>query len=195
MQNSVKEESHMDMNTKPNPEDGTELPAVPAETEIPAGIDRRSFLIRNAVIGAAAVMTGTTWTPEARAATGRQGSRGAQNGFHPFPQPGRRETVQGPGDDRGRGVLQGGSRPLEFAHDRTDAHHLRLLPALHEAAGRPTRQGDRPQGPPVWQPERHRQGARHRARLAGGPPRQGTGHGGSAVPRRDEGEAGRKRIR
>ena len=31
------------------------------------GIDRRSFLMRNAVIGAAAVMTGKTWTPEARA--------------------------------------------------------------------------------------------------------------------------------
>ena len=30
-------------------------------------VNRRSFLMRNAVIGAAAVMTGTTWTPEARA--------------------------------------------------------------------------------------------------------------------------------
>jgi L-serine dehydratase len=30
-------------------------------------VDRRTFLMRNAVIGAAAVMTGTTWTPEARA--------------------------------------------------------------------------------------------------------------------------------
>ncbi len=40
------------------------------------------------------------------------------------------------------------------------------------------------------QPERHRQGPRHRARLAGGPHRQGAGHGGSAVPRRDEGQAG-----
>jgi L-serine dehydratase len=35
--------------------------------EAPAGVDRRTFLMRNAVIGAAAVMTGTTWTPEARA--------------------------------------------------------------------------------------------------------------------------------
>jgi len=34
---------------------------------VPAGVDRRTFLMRNAVIGAAAVMTGTTWTPEARA--------------------------------------------------------------------------------------------------------------------------------
>ena len=31
-------------------------------------IHRRSFIMRNAVIGAAAVMTGKTWTREARAA-------------------------------------------------------------------------------------------------------------------------------
>src|SRR5690349_10276600 len=36
-------------------------------TDIPSGIDRRTFLMRNAAIGAAAVMTGTTWAPEARA--------------------------------------------------------------------------------------------------------------------------------
>lgn len=38
----------------------------PSSTD--SGIDRRSFLMRNAVIGAAAVMTGKVWTPEARAA-------------------------------------------------------------------------------------------------------------------------------
>ncbi len=42
--------------------------STPSESAVPAGIDRRSFLMRNAVIGAAAVMTGKTWTPEARAA-------------------------------------------------------------------------------------------------------------------------------
>src|SRR5215468_4125176 len=41
--------------------------ALPAESAIPSNIDRRSFLMRNAVIGAAAVMTGSTWTAEARA--------------------------------------------------------------------------------------------------------------------------------
>ncbi len=35
--------------------------------QIPAHVNRRKFIIRNAVIGAAAVMTGRTWTPEARA--------------------------------------------------------------------------------------------------------------------------------
>src|SRR5262245_8705209 len=44
------------------------LPASTAEAVVPSPIDRRSFLMRNAVIGAAAVMTGRTWTPEARAA-------------------------------------------------------------------------------------------------------------------------------
>jgi L-serine dehydratase len=38
------------------------------KSEAPDGIDRRSFIMRSAVIGAAAVMTGRVWTPEARAA-------------------------------------------------------------------------------------------------------------------------------
>src|SRR3954453_23060205 len=42
-------------------------PVSSPESPISANIDRRSFLMRNAVIGAAAVMTGRTWTPEARA--------------------------------------------------------------------------------------------------------------------------------
>src|SRR3954467_2910627 len=43
-------------------------PVSSTESPISANIDRRSFFMRNAVIGAAAVMTGKTWTPEARAA-------------------------------------------------------------------------------------------------------------------------------
>src|SRR5690349_15663358 len=43
-------------------------PALKAKAAISSKIDRRSFIVRNAVIGAAAVMTGKTWTPEARAA-------------------------------------------------------------------------------------------------------------------------------
>jgi L-serine dehydratase len=43
------------------------FPALPEESAIPSKIDRRSFIMRNAVIGAAAVMTGCVWTPEARA--------------------------------------------------------------------------------------------------------------------------------
>src|SRR5690348_1356001 len=41
---------------------------IPPECDhLPANVDRRTFLIRHAVIGAAAAMTGTTWTLEARA--------------------------------------------------------------------------------------------------------------------------------
>jgi L-serine dehydratase len=40
---------------------------IPVESATPPDIDRRSFIMRNAAIGAAAVMTGTTWTPKARA--------------------------------------------------------------------------------------------------------------------------------
>jgi L-serine dehydratase len=43
------------------------FPEFPAELNLPENIDRRTFLIRNAVIGAAAAMTGTVWTTEARA--------------------------------------------------------------------------------------------------------------------------------
>jgi L-serine dehydratase len=43
------------------------LPALTESVPIAQNINRRSFLMRNAVIGAAAVMTGKVWTPEARA--------------------------------------------------------------------------------------------------------------------------------
>jgi L-serine dehydratase len=52
---------------KNSPKNDRPFPPLPAESATPSNIDRRSFLIRNAVIGAAAVMTGATWTPEARA--------------------------------------------------------------------------------------------------------------------------------
>src|SRR5262249_9497488 len=43
------------------------FPVSPLIPDLPSNIDRRSFLMRNAAIGAAAVMTGSPWTPEARA--------------------------------------------------------------------------------------------------------------------------------
>jgi L-serine dehydratase len=43
------------------------FPELPAQSNLPENIDRRTFIIRNAVIGAAAAMTGSVWTPEARA--------------------------------------------------------------------------------------------------------------------------------
>jgi L-serine dehydratase len=43
------------------------LSTLPELPSVPSGLNRRAFLMRHAAIGAAAVMTGTTWTPEARA--------------------------------------------------------------------------------------------------------------------------------
>jgi L-serine dehydratase len=56
------------MSTSTSPKDDGLFPPSPPEAELPPGVDRRSFLMRHGVIGAAAVLTGTTWTPEARAA-------------------------------------------------------------------------------------------------------------------------------
>jgi L-serine dehydratase len=43
------------------------IPTSSETPDPPANVNRRSFLMRNAAIGAAAVMTGKTWTKEARA--------------------------------------------------------------------------------------------------------------------------------
>ena len=56
------------MSTPTSANDDGLFPSLPVEATAPPGVDRRSFLMRNAVIGAAAAMTGTTWTPAARAA-------------------------------------------------------------------------------------------------------------------------------
>src|SRR5712672_1253503 len=64
------------MNTAQTRKNNDELmPELPEESEIPSNINRRSFLMRNAVIGAAAVMTGRSWTPEARAAQAAKEAR------------------------------------------------------------------------------------------------------------------------
>jgi len=55
------------MNKPTSATPGGQSSTSPPESALPSAIDRRSFLMRNAVIGAAAVMTGTTWTPQARA--------------------------------------------------------------------------------------------------------------------------------
>src|SRR5262245_41827681 len=55
------------MNKPNSPNDDGMFQPLPPESAIPPGIDRRSFLMRNAVIGAAAALTGTTWTSQARA--------------------------------------------------------------------------------------------------------------------------------
>src|SRR3954462_2414650 len=56
------------MSTPDSTKNNEQLPELPAEAGQAGKIDRRTFIMRNAVIGAAAVMTGTTWTREARSA-------------------------------------------------------------------------------------------------------------------------------
>jgi L-serine dehydratase len=64
------------MNTAQTRKNDDELIAeLPKESAIPSNINRRSFIMRNAVIGAAAAMTGRTWTPEARAAQAAKEAR------------------------------------------------------------------------------------------------------------------------
>jgi len=81
--------------------------------EVPPGLERRDFLIRSAVVGAAAVMTGRFVS-----ASERIDKAGAHDG--------------------GR-VLQSWTRALEFAHDRTDAHYLRFLSACRQTTSGSTR--------------------------------------------------------
>jgi L-serine dehydratase len=54
------------MTTPASPKNDGLFP-VPADPNVPTGVDRRSFFMRSAVIGASAALTGKTWTPEARA--------------------------------------------------------------------------------------------------------------------------------
>jgi L-serine dehydratase len=56
------------MNTPSANNDEGNLPSATPDPTVPPGVDRRSFFMRNAVIGASAVLTGRAWTPEARAA-------------------------------------------------------------------------------------------------------------------------------
>ena len=67
--------------SRPSNDDGL-FQTPPAESAVPTGVDRRSFFMRNAVIGAAAVMTGTTWTPEARAAQAAKEAAQPKLGLH-----------------------------------------------------------------------------------------------------------------
>jgi L-serine dehydratase len=73
----MKETPSSDTSRTPLPEDSTEGAG-------PSGVDRRTFLVRNAVIGAAAVMTGATWTREARAAQAAKETSGAKLGSSPL---------------------------------------------------------------------------------------------------------------
>src|SRR5262245_29423460 len=71
------------MSTPTSPNDDGLIAKLPPES-VPPGVDRRSFFMRSGVIGAAAVMTGTTWTPEARAAQAAKEASGPKLGSKPL---------------------------------------------------------------------------------------------------------------
>src|SRR5262245_50926744 len=56
--------------------------AFPDTSALPPDVNRRAFLMRSAVIGAAAVMTGNAWTHEARAQQAAKGAAGVLNTTH-----------------------------------------------------------------------------------------------------------------
>jgi len=71
------------MNESDTTNDGLS-PALPEESANSSNINRRSFIMRNAVIGAAAVMTGKAWTPEARAAQAEKEAGAPKLGASPL---------------------------------------------------------------------------------------------------------------
>jgi hypothetical protein len=87
--------------------------------KIPAGVDRRTFFMRSALIGATAIILdrpvsaqqradrsiGTPPTPQLSPTQCREGAKGSCT------------------DDAGR-VLQSGTWPVELAYDWPDAHYL-----------------------------------------------------------------------
>ena len=61
--------------------------------------------MRSAAIGAAAVMTGTHWTPAARAEQAAKEAEARPLGATLSPDLGHRQELERPCDDRARGVL------------------------------------------------------------------------------------------
>src|SRR5437867_1722863 len=84
------------MNTQDSAKNDESFSALPVEPTLPAAINRRSFIVRNAVIGAAAVMTGKTWTREARPAQAQKTASAPQMGSKLSPDPDIVRQSKGP---------------------------------------------------------------------------------------------------
>ena len=152
--------------------------SAPEASDAPGGLSRRELGRVVAAASAGALLAGGTpsaWAQQEAPATGMS------------PDLDVVKKSKGPVMTTVDEFYKVGPGPLELTHHRADADHLRLLPALHQAAEGPARQGDGAQGPPVRQPERDRQGTRHRARRARRHRRQGAGDGRPAVPRQPRG--------
>ena len=97
---------------KQSDNDNNVFPGIPETSTLPSNIDRRTFIIRNAVIGAAAAMTGSMWTREARADQATKEAAKPKLGGGASPVLNVVKQSKGP------------IMTLELAHDRADADHL-----------------------------------------------------------------------
>jgi hypothetical protein len=152
--------------------------------EIPPGVDRRNFLIRSAVGGAAAVMVGRAVSIEARTAMAVATLPQEAKGSKAKGSPGK-GTSPPPPLDKDLDVVKKGQGPVLTTVDEfykvgpgpssshtIGPHYLRFLSASHQTAGRQTGQGDGAEGQPVRKPERHGKGTWHGTRCTGGTGRQ-----------------------
>ena len=145
----------------------------------PEGIDRRSFVMRHAVIGAAAVMTGTAWTLDARAQQAAKEASGPKLGGTLSPDLNVVKAAKGP-------VMILADEFYKVGPGPSSSHTIGPMRITYDFYQRCTKlpadqlaQATGPQGASVRQPQRHRQGPRHGARVACRAARQGARHGRS----------------
>ena len=107
------------------------LLSLPETPLLPLNIDRRSFLMRNVAIGAAAAMTGTVWTPEARAQQAAKEAAAPPLGATLSPDLDIVRQAGPVNDGGGRVLLEASRRPR---HDHQDSRRYR--PGhVHEVQG------------------------------------------------------------
>ena len=168
-----------------NPEQSAKLPTVNeiCPTEVPPGVDRRTFMMRSAVIGSAAVITGCTPTAKQQEAAASA------------PPP----KVAEPPLSAGLDVVKKAKGPVMTTVDEfykvgpgpSSSHTIGPMRITYDFYQRctklpdgPARDGHRAQGVPVRLSLRDGQGPRHGASGARRHHRQGAGHRRPAVPRR-----------
>ena len=99
--------------------------------QIPEGVDRRAFMMRSAMIGAMSVLTGSPISAQEK--TEKAASTTAKTGVAPTPALSSDLDVVKKGKGPVMTVMDEfykvGPGPIELAHDRPDAHHLRFLSA------------------------------------------------------------------
>ena len=157
--------------------------------EIPQGVDRRSFLMRTAVGGAAAVMTGCSPSPAEKTAKAAETVPPAQAAPATPSAPPLSPDLNVVKKEKGP-VLTTVDEFYKVGPGPSSSHTIGPMRITYDfyqradqTAGRQARHGDEASGEPVRQPQRHRQGTRHGARRARRTGRERTGHRRPEVPR------------